>query len=250
MSRLRCRLSLVAYVLNSDTTGGATPVVSGWDRRASEGGTAESEPRVMARTKADSSSVRLRCPEHPDNRVWLDGFERCVWSDVHRRPRFRCVTPRGHEGPLVQPAGGGAPADRAPSGLGAACPACEHVYARHEGVRTGRDFVFGQAEIALLLLRIGEGMSPRAASQDLRASVFRSRGRRPSRQANLAVDYLDAVVAAVVAASHWSAADHARAVRGGTPARRGGRRRADRGGVRPAALSRPGRRFAILHVTC
>ena len=46
---------------------------------------------------------------------------------------------------------------------GAACPTCEHVYARHEGVRTGRGFVFGHQEIARLFLRVGEGMSLRAA---------------------------------------------------------------------------------------
>jgi hypothetical protein len=89
------------------------------------------------------------------------------------------------------------------------------VYGRHEGVRTGRDFVFGHQEIARLFLRIGEGMSLRAASRELRESVFRFcprhrpgspfRSLRPgetSRQANLAVNYLDAFVPAVIAALH------------------------------------------------
>ena len=104
------------------------------------------------------------------------------------------------------------PTERHPDS-GAACPACEHVYGRHEGVRTGRDFVFGHAEIARLFLRIGEGMSLRAASRELRESVFRGcrhRGRarsameagETSRQANLAVNYLDAFAPAVIAALH------------------------------------------------
>jgi hypothetical protein len=88
---------------------------------------------------------------------------------------------------------------------GTGCPTCERRYARHEGVPTGRGFVFGHAEIARLFLRIGEGMSLRAASQELRESVFRSRGPSTSRQANLAVDYLDAFAPAVVAALHPTA---------------------------------------------
>jgi hypothetical protein len=85
---------------------------------------------------------------------------------------------------------------------GAGCPTCERRYARHEGVPTGRGFVFGHAEIARLFLRVGEGMSLRAASQELRDSVLRSDGRDTSRQANLAVDYLDAFAPAVVETLH------------------------------------------------
>ena len=169
----------------------------------------------MARTKADPTIVRPRCPEHPDNRVWLDGFRRCQWSDVHRRPRYRCVTPEGTKAHSFSlPVAVRQPTERHPD-AGAACPTCEHVYGRHEGVKTGRDFVFGHAEIARLFLRVGEGMSLRAASRELRESVFRVchrhrpkrlfRSIRPgetSRQANLAVNYLDAFAPAVVAALH------------------------------------------------
>jgi len=66
------------------------------------------------------------------------------------------------------------PTERHPDS-GTACPTCEHVYGRHEGVKTGRGFVLGHAEIARLFLRVGEGMSLRAASQELRESVFRGR---------------------------------------------------------------------------
>jgi hypothetical protein len=84
-------------------------------------------------------------------------------------------------------------------------------------VTTGRHFVFGHVEITRLFLRVGEGMSLRAASRELRESVFRSpRQRRgstsarpapdePSRQANLAVNYLDAFAPAVIAALHPTA---------------------------------------------
>ena len=95
---------------------------------------------------------------------------------------------------------------------GQACPTCEHIYARHEGVKTGHGFVFGQQEIARLFLRIGEGMSLRAASRELRGSVFRvhrrgpgepAKGIRPgatSRQPSLAMNYLDAFAPAVIEA--------------------------------------------------
>jgi hypothetical protein len=97
---------------------------------------------------------------------------------------------------------------------GGACPTCQRRYARHEGVTTGRGFVFGHQEIARLFLRVGEGMSLRAASRELRGSVFRGRRPRrmgpsgptvpdePSRQANLAVNYLDAFAPAVIGALH------------------------------------------------
>lgn len=156
----------------------------------------------MARTKSDPTVVRPPCPEHPDNKVWLDGYERCRWSDVHRRPRYRCVTPEGRKGHSFSlPVAVRQPTEQHPDS-GATCPACEHRYARHEGIRTGRDFVFGHAEIARLFLRVGEGMSLRAASQGLRDSIFRSRDLSTSRQANLAVDYLDAFAPAVVGALH------------------------------------------------
>jgi hypothetical protein len=156
----------------------------------------------MARTKADPAIVRPRCPEHPGNRVWLDGFEPCRWSGAHRRPRYRCVTPEGARGHAFSlPVAVRQPTERHPDS-GAACPVCEHVYSRHEGVRTGRDCVFGHQEVARLLVRVGEGMSLRQASADLRASALRSVGGATSRQANLAVDYLDAFSPAIVAALH------------------------------------------------
>ncbi len=169
----------------------------------------------MARTRFDPAVVRPTCPEHPGSRVRLDGFERCRWSDAHRRPRYRCVTVPGTRGHSFSvPVAVRQPTERHPDS-GVACPTCEHVYGRHEGVKTGRDFVFGHQEIARLFLRLGEGMSLRAASRELRESVFRfcQRHRRKrgctsiragetSRQANLAVNYLDAFAPAVIAALH------------------------------------------------
>ena len=159
----------------------------------------------MPRTQADPTVVRPSCPEHPGSRVRLDGYRHCVWSLAHGRPRYRCVTvpfTRGHSFSL--PVAVRQPTDLHPDS-GAECPTCERRYARHEGVPTGRGFVFGHAEIARLFQRIGEGMSLRAASQELRDSVFRSRGPTASRQANLAVDYLDAFAPALVEALHPTA---------------------------------------------
>ncbi len=156
----------------------------------------------MARTKSDPGVVRPSCPDHPDNRVRLDGFRHCGWSDAHRRPRYRCVAEPGTRGHSFSPAVAvRSPTERHPD-AGAACPTCEHVYGRHEGVRTGRDFVFGHAEIARLLVRVGEGMSLRAASADLREHVLRVADGGPSRAANLAVNYLDAFADAILAALH------------------------------------------------
>jgi hypothetical protein len=157
----------------------------------------------------DRPAVRPACPRHPGSRVRLDGFVRCGWSVAHRRPRYRCVTEacsRGHSFSLPIPVR--QPSEHHPDS-GLACPRCEHVYERHEGVKTGRDFVFGHAEIARLFLRIGEGMSLRQASADLRRSIFRVglSGARSdfgpgetSRQANLAVNYVDAFAPAVIEA--------------------------------------------------
>jgi len=111
-------------------------------------GTVSGQHRAMARTKSDPAAVRPRCPEHPDSRVRLDGYRHCEWSDAHRRPRYRCVTEpgtRGHSFSL--PVAVRQPTERHPDS-GIACPTCEHVYGRHEGVKTGRGFVFGHAEIA------------------------------------------------------------------------------------------------------
>ena len=156
----------------------------------------------MPRTKADPSVVRPQCPEHPDQRVWLDGFEHCRWSPAHRRPRYRCVTAEGTKGHVFSlPIAVRQPTEHHPDS-GRACPTCEHVYGRHEGIRTGRGFVFGHAEIARLFLRVGEGMSLRGASAELRVSVFRSNQDGPSRQANLAVNYLDAFAPAILSAFH------------------------------------------------
>jgi hypothetical protein len=102
----------------------------------------------------------------------LDGYVHSAWSEAHRRPRYRCVTEphsRGHVFSLPIPVR--QPTEQHPDS-GLACPRCEHVYERHEGVRTGHDFVFGHVEIARLFLRIGEGMSLRDASAELRRSIF------------------------------------------------------------------------------
>jgi len=169
----------------------------------------------MAIAQPAPSTLRPECSSHPGSRVRLDGFAPSKWSEAHRRPRYRCVTApktRGHS--FTLPVAVRQPTEHHPDS-GKACPNCEHVYERHEGVRTGRDFVFGHQEIARLFLRVGEGMSLRDASTGLRESVFRVNHRDPakprlkrirpgdtSRQANLAINYLDAYAPAVLEALH------------------------------------------------
>lgn len=169
----------------------------------------------MARTPFDPRVVRPACPDHPGSKVRLDGYKHCRWSPAHRRPRYRCVlTPgtRGHS--FTLPVAVRQPTAKHPDS-GQSCPHCEHVFERHEGVKTGRHFVFGHQEIARLFLRVGEGMSLRDASRELRDSVFRVNRRDPakpafkrirpgetSKQATLAINYLDAYAAGVVEALH------------------------------------------------
>jgi hypothetical protein len=145
--------------------------------------------------------VRPACPRHPASRVQLDGYVHCAWSPAHRRPRYRCVTESGSRGHAFSlPVSVRQPTEHHPDS-GQACPRCEHVYERHEGVKTGRDLVFGHVEIARLFLRLGEGMSLREASAEVRRSIFRTDGGGDaSRAATLAVNYLDAFAPAVIEA--------------------------------------------------
>ena len=104
----------------------------------------------MEAVSAPRPPVRPSCPRHPGSRVRLDGYVPCRWSDAHRRPRYRCVTEPGSRGhafslpvPVRQPT-------RHHPDSGAACPRCEHVFERHEGVRI---VIFGSGELAQSLMR-------------------------------------------------------------------------------------------------
>ena len=147
--------------------------------RASEAGTAG---RTIGPCHARRPTPRSSAPSVPSTRTTRSG-----WT-VRALPLERCPPSaplplrdaRGHARPLVQPAGAGPPAHRAaPRYRAPRCPTCERAYARHEGVTTGRGFVFGHGEIARVLLRVGEGMSLREASRDLRESVLRRRRAGP-----------------------------------------------------------------------
>jgi hypothetical protein len=151
------------------------------------------------------------CPQHPDSVVQLDGYFTPTWTQLHRRPRYRCVTPPGTRGHAFSlPISVRQPTELHPDS-GAACPHCEHEYDRHEGVKTGRWFVFGQQEIASLLMRVGEGFGLRESSKQLREEIERTNQGAKSKpafkhinpgetsnQANLAVNYLDAYSPIVV----------------------------------------------------
>lgn len=143
------------------------------------------------------AGFRPKCSVHPDAVVHLDGYAPCRWSAAHRRPRYRCLGREPHGHVLSLPIQVRQPTDDHPDS-GAACPHCEHTFERHEGTKTGRGFIFGHVEIARLLVRVGEGMSLRAASKQLREDVFRERWSGTSNQANLAVSYLDVYGAEVV----------------------------------------------------
>jgi hypothetical protein len=158
-------------------------------------------------------ALRPTCPKHPGSKIQLDGYKAAKWTKAYRRPRYRCLGdlaafPRGHVFTLDVTVR--QPTDHHPDGIDG-CAHCDHSYERHEGIRTGTDFIFGHNEIARLLMRVGEGISLRDASRDLRVSIVRNDSRATtksgrkiiragaaSRQANLAVNYLDTYGAAVV----------------------------------------------------
>ncbi len=122
---------------------------------------------------ATTNNFRPVCPEHPESNVQLDGFT-MGWSTFHRRPRYRCMTPAGTRGHVVTlPIPVRTPTDRHPDS-GQACPRCEHVLERHEGTKTGADFLYGHTEIAAALTRVGEGDTFRWASMAMRQAIFRT----------------------------------------------------------------------------
>lgn len=128
-------------------------------------------PRARGRPR--TNAFRPTCPAHPKSTVRLDGFT-TGWSSFHRRPRYRCVTQpgtRGHRLNLPIPVR--TPPEHHPDS-GQACPRCEHVLERHEGTKTGADFIYGHTEIASVLVRVGAGDSLRLASRTARQVIFRT----------------------------------------------------------------------------
>lgn len=154
---------------------------------------------------------RPSCPQHPHSRVQLDGHSPATWTDQQHRPRYRCMTPVGSRGHVFSlPVSVRQPTEEHPDS-GAACASCEHTYERHEGLKTGHHFVFAHKEIAQLLIGVGELKSLREASKDLRIELERVNQRAPdktafrriaagqtSKQANLAVNYVDAYAPTIV----------------------------------------------------
>lgn len=165
----------------------------------------------MALALPDRPTLRPACSKHPGSRILLDGFTVARWSDAHRRPRYRCVPAPGTKGHSFTLAlAVRQPTDAHPD-AGRACPNCDHLFERHEGIRCGRGFVFGHQEIGRLFIKLGEGLSLRHASCELREHVLKTSNRKTgerqfkrihrgdtSRQANLAVNYLDAYALGVL----------------------------------------------------
>jgi hypothetical protein len=118
------------------------------------------------------------------------------------RPRFLCVPPRVGKGeeptwerhafverlPRRQ-----ASADHP---LGQACQSCRHLPSQDEGPQTGRHFRLTVREVALTLVRVGEGLTLRHSSYKAREHAFPSVDPRlpadVSDHAQLAMNYLDA----------------------------------------------------------
>ena len=146
----------------------------------------------MDRPRLDTE--RPRCPRGHDGDVLLAG--RRVWKGgVFQRSRFICVPQQGERHKFSLPR-------RQPTGRhphGDTCPSCDARGGRSGGPITAVDHRFSAAEIAALLIRLGRGASLREASQVARFDAQRHTvdafgGRRASRQADLASDYLHAFV--------------------------------------------------------
>jgi hypothetical protein len=148
----------------------------------------------MARPRLHTD--RPRCPQGHAGEVLLAG--RRVWKGgAFSRQRFLCVPRQGRRHKFSLPHR--QPTPRHPHGD--TCPACDARPGRTGGPLTAVDHRFSAAELAGLLIRLGQGSSLRAASEMTRLDA-----RRPSvdglasRQADLAADYLDAFGAAIDAA--------------------------------------------------
>jgi hypothetical protein len=131
--------------------------------------------------------ARLACPRHPGSRVHFDGT---YGSPGRKRQRHKCFPQDGRPRVFTEPL----PRQRSSSGE---CDHCERGLAVHEGLPSPRFCFFSAREIAATLVRVGEGMSYRAAGRYVRQLAGRMRPaagtipEHPSRDGSLVEDSVE-----------------------------------------------------------
>jgi len=117
--------------------------------------------------------------------VWWDGF---YGADGHRRPRYKCVRPGRIVHVFTEPL----PRQLPPSGE---CYECDRDYQRIDGPQSPRDYAFVAREIAVALVRVGQGAFYARAGADVRRRAqrrtVRSRRRWVSTYGNVVEDWVE-----------------------------------------------------------
>jgi hypothetical protein len=133
--------------------------------------------------------VAVRCPHHPDGRVWRDGYYGREVPGQFRRQRYKCVPPMGKRHVFTE---------ALPRRVAKAheCEVCERPAPAHEGPRTPRRYQFTLWEVAHALTLVGAGASYRSASEAMRREINRPArrpkdGRRFSTQPHLLEDWVE-----------------------------------------------------------
>jgi hypothetical protein len=110
---------------------------------------------------------RPSCPEHPDAKVWWDGF---YGEESHRRPRYKCVRPGISGAALVHVFTERLPRQIPPSGE---CEECAREYERVDGPQSPREYAFVAREVAAGLYLAGKGDTYGSAAKETRRRAKR-----------------------------------------------------------------------------
>jgi len=144
------------------------------------------------------SVAAVRCPHHPDGRVWRDGYYGHEAPGQFRRQRYKCVRPTGERHVFTE---------ALPRRVAKVheCEVCERLAPAHEGPRTPRRYQFTLWEVAHALTLVGAGASYRSASESVRREINRparqpKNGRRYSTQPHLLEDWVEVFAPVVDAA--------------------------------------------------
>lgn len=152
----------------------------------------------MGLRKEVSRAGSIRCPQHPEGRVWRDGYYGREAPGQFRRQRYKCVLPSGERHVFTE---------ALPRRVAKAheCDVCERPAPAQEGPRTPRRYQFTLWEVAHALTLVGAGISYRSASEAVRREIDRPArqpkdGRRYSTQPHLLEDWVEVFAPVVDAA--------------------------------------------------
>jgi hypothetical protein len=143
----------------------------------------------MGSPRKGSKAGSIRCPQHPEGRVWRDGYYGREVAGQFRRQRYKCVLASGERHVFTE----ALPRRVAKTHE---CDVCERVAPAQEGPRTPRRYQFTLWEVAHALTLVGAGVSYRSASEAVRREIDRPArqpkgGRRYSSQPHLLEDWVE-----------------------------------------------------------